>query len=93
MTEIINNIMPVLSLVVSCVTLYTFINTRKVEAEERGKSQANLDNDIRQLKHMIEQMSKHIADQQQDTNRLKLSLELLLQQHNANHGQDIRRCT
>lgn len=84
-------VMPALSFVVSFTTLVTFVKTRRDEAIERGVRQERLDSSITQLKDIVTQMSKQIVDQRKDLDRLRLWLELLLQQHQQNHGQDIRR--
>jgi len=84
-------ILMVISLFVSCTTLFTFVRARRNEAMERGARQANLDNAMEKIMEAIKRMAEQIARQQADIDKLKLWLELLLQQHNNNHGQDIRR--
>ena len=84
-------VMPVLSFVVSFTTLVTFVKTRRDEAVARGIRQERLDSSIKQLKDIVTQMTQQLVDQRKDLDRLRLWLELLLQQHQQNHGQDIRR--
>lgn len=84
-------VLMVLSILVSLTTLITFLKVKKKEAIEQGVRQANLDNAIQQVLKAVEQLTQGLAAQQKEINQLKLWLELLLQQHNTNHNQDIRR--
>ena len=84
-------ILLVLSILVSLTTLYTFVKTKKREVVEQGVRQANLDNDIKQILSAVEKLTRGLESQQREISQLKLWLELLLQQHRANHNQDIGR--
>ena len=81
----------ILSILVSLVTLYTFVKTKKKEAVEQGARQATLDSDIKLILSAVERLTKNLESQQREIGQLKLWLELLLQQHRANHNQDIGR--
>lgn len=87
----IAEILTLVSFLTSAATLITFVKSSRKESEARGARQAMLDHMIGEIKESVERMSKLIAAQQDDINRLKLWMELLLQQHQQNHGQDIRR--
>lgn len=87
------NILLGLSLLTSTSTLITFVLSRRKEAEQRGARQADLDSNIREIKDSVASMARQIVNQQQLIDNLRVLLELLLQQHNNNHGQEIRRAT
>jgi hypothetical protein len=80
MQEQLTVVMSILSFLATLCVLATFVITRRKESMAAGARQADLDNAIARLGEIVERLIK-----------LKLWLELLLQQHNANHGQDIRR--
>ena len=87
------NILLGLSLLTSTSTLITFVLSRRKEAEIRGARQADLDSSIREIKDSVTTMTRQIVAQQSLIDNLRVLLELLLQQHNQNHGQEIRRAT
>jgi len=87
------NILLGLSLLTSTSTLITFVLSRRKEAEIRGARQADLDSSIREIKDSVITMTRQIVAQQSLIDNLRVLLELLLQQHNQNHGQEIRRAT
>jgi len=87
----LTEVLLLLSIATSLTILVTFLKARKSEAESRGARQADLDNAIKQISDSIKSLIEQIKAQQGDIDRLKLWLELLLQQHNHNHNQEIRR--
>lgn len=87
----IAEILTAFSLLTSAATLITFVRASRKEAEARGARQAILDHMIGEIKEAVATMAKQIAAQQEAIAQLKLWVELLLQQHQQNHGQDIRR--
>lgn len=86
-----SDILMLISIFVSLSTLITFIVSMRKEAEKRGARQADLDNAIIQIKDTIRQLADQIIKQHETVEQLKLWMELLLQQHHANHNQEIRR--
>ena len=86
-----NDVLMLISIFVSLATLVTFVVSMRKEAEKRGARQADLDNAIAQIKDTIKQLADQIIKQHETVEQLKLWMELLLQQHHANHNQEIRR--
>ena len=86
-----SDVLMLISIFVSLSTLITFIVSMRKEAEKRGARQADLDNAIVQIKDTIKQLADQIIKQHETVEQLKLWMELLLQQHHANHNQEIRR--
>ncbi len=80
-----------ISIFVSLTTLITFVYSMRKESEKRGARQAELDGSIRQIMGAVETLSQQLVEQQREITQLKLWMELLLQQHHANHSQNIRR--
>ena len=87
----VQNFMMGLSILLSFCTLITFVVSMRKESEKRGARQALLDRAIEQILEAIRGLTEKLAEQQREISQLKLWLELLLQQHYANHNQDIRR--
>lgn len=87
----IAEILTAFSLLTSAATLITFIRSSRKDVEARGARQAILDHMIGEIKEAVATMAKQITAQQEAIAQLKLWVELLLQQHQQNHGQDIRR--
>lgn len=85
------DILQIVSLIMSALTLITFVVSMRKEAEKRGARQADLDNSIKQILEKVSDLVRQLLDQQKEINQLKMWIELLLQQHCANHGQEIRR--
>ena len=86
-----DNVLMIVSILVSFTTLVTFIVTQRQEAEKRGARAATLDNAISQIQEAVDKLVIKIADQDKRIGELSMCLELLLQQHQANHNQTIRR--
>lgn len=84
-------ILQVAQILVTLSVLYTFVRARKNEAEAQGSRQKELDLFMRSIQKAVDELTKAIRELEEKNNQLKLWLELLLQQHCTNHGQDIRR--
>lgn len=76
---------------ISLTILITFVSTRRGEYKERIKHEIILENDIKETQRLVKDMIDQLKLHQGKLDLLTQDLGLLLQQHLANHGQDIRR--
>lgn len=83
----------VINILISTTVLITFVSSRKGEYKERIKHEVLLENSIKELQKMVQDILNKIEAHQSKLELLTQDLNLLLQQHRANHGQDIRRST
>jgi len=83
----------IINIVISTTVLITFVTSRKGEYKERIKHEVLLENAIKELQRMVQDILKKMEAHQTRLELLTQDLNLLLQQHRANHGQDIRRGT
>lgn len=81
----------VLQILATLTVLITFILTRRKEAMAAGARQKELDIFMDTITKAVEKLTQAIKDQEKNLQELRMWLELLLQQHFTNHGQDIRR--
>ena len=83
-------LMGVLPTLATLATLATFLSGRKKAAIAQGESQANAAHAFTELSKSIISLSKTVEEQQRSINTLHLTVSLILQQHEQNHGQQIR---
>lgn len=100
MTATFSIILNFIQLVAILVTVASFWISRRNDMADRITRQANLDNSIDRLdksvahldRMMIEQAARQSAElrsQSEQLQNVKMIVELLLQQHRMNHGQQI----
>lgn len=82
-------VLSLLQLLVLIVTLVAFYFNRRKDLEERIIRQNDLDNAITQLTKTIERLDLVFENQAREMSQIKLTVELLLQQHRMNHCQQL----
>jgi len=82
-------ILTMLSVAVSFTTLLTFVLKSWKSAKEAGAREALLNNSILELTATVSELQETLKQQHDDYMALRLDMQLLLQQHNQNHGRTI----
>ena len=100
MTSSFSTFLSVVQLIAVLLTIASFWFSRRKDAADRIIRQANLDNSILQLNKTVEHLDKvmlaqserqaaEMRAQAEQLQTVRLTVELLLQQHRMNHGQQI----
>lgn len=84
-----SNILQGFQIIVTLTVLWTFLRSRRNEAEERGARQEKLDGVLKNLQNAVTALTTLVAEQEKRVDKLSTILELLLQQHCFNHNQEI----
>jgi hypothetical protein len=82
-------ILTALSVATSLITLITFVAKSWKSARDAGAREALLNNSIMELTKTVTELQATLKLQHEDYNSLRTDMQLLLQQHNQNHGRTI----